>query len=568
MRVPRHLSQRLKTRIAHVFLFLVVCGGLLWLRLGYLQLVRHGFLEAEAMRQRYRSQQLVPDRGNILDRNGQPLAVTVYGFGVYAVPAAVNDPAGTARQLASLLNRPAAELEELLGRNAGSVWLTDRLDAAAAAAVEALRLPGVYVVERPQRAYPQGLLAADVLGYTGRDNQGLAGLEYLYDEVLAGVPGVHVSERDPRGRAIAGARSEVREPVPGSDLVLTIDAVLQYIVEQELARGIEDAQAQWGLAVAMQPQTGEILAMAVLPTFDPANYQRYLPRAHRNPAVADQFEPGSTLKLFTVAAALEEGVVTLDTVLDSPAQLRIGGGVIHCNYPFGYGRLTVLEAVARSCNTTLAHIGAELLGGERLYQYLRAFGFGQRLGVDLPGEGTGLVPAPGRISGELLQWATISFGQGIAVTPLQLTAATAALVNGGVLMKPYIVKEIRHPDGHVLESFSATPLRRVVSPETARDVVQTMIAVVQQGTGRRAQVAGYQVAGKTGTAQIPENGIYGDKRLASFIGFGPVDDPALVLLVMLYDVQQDATEGGLWAAPVFSNIMRRAFQHLGIPPAL
>lgn len=565
--MPRHLSPLLRTRIAHVFLFIMFCCALLWLRLGYLQLVRHGFLAAEAMRQRSRAEALVPDRGAILDRNGLPLAITVYGYGVYAVPAAIRDPQAVAAQLADLLGRPAAELEELLQRNASQVWLTDRLDPAAAAVVEELGLRGVYVVERPQRAYPQGRLAADVLGYTGRDNQGLAGLEWLYDEVLAGVPGVHRSERDPRGRSIAGGRSEVREPVPGSDLVLTIDAVLQYIVEQELARGIEAARAAWGLAVAMQPKTGEILAMAVLPSFDPADYQRYLPRAHRNPAVADQFEPGSTMKVFTLAAALEEGVVTLDTVLDSPAQMRIGGGLIHCNYPYGYGRLTVLEAVARSCNTTLAHIGAELLGGEKLYQYLRAFGFGQRLGVDLPGEGTGMVPAPGRISGELLQWATISFGQGIAVTPLQLTAATAALANGGVLMKPYIVREVRHPDGYVVETASPTPLRQVVSPETARDVVEAMIAVVERGTGRRAQVPGYRVAGKTGTAQIPEEGGYGDKRLASFVGFGPVEDPALVLLVMLYDVRQEMPEGGLWAAPVFANIMRRAFQHLGIPPS-
>lgn len=565
--MARHLSPLVKTRIAYVFLFIVVCATLLWLRLGYLQIVRHDFLEAEAMRQRYRAQQLVSERGAVLDRHGQPLAVTVYGFGLYAVPAAISDPHAVARQLADFLGRPAAEIEALLTRSASFVWLADRLEPSLAAALERLRIPGVYVVERPQRAYPQGWLAADVLGYTGRDNQGLAGLEYMYDDVLAGVPGVHVSERDPRGRAIAGARSEVKEPVPGADLVLTLDAVLQYIVEQELAKGIEAAQAQWGLAVAMQPKTGEILAMAVLPAFDPADYQRYLPRAHRNPAVTDQFEPGSTMKVFTVAAALEEGLVTLDTLLDAPALLEIGGGAVRCNYPYGYGRLSVLDAVALSCNTTLAHLGAELLGGRRLHDYLRAFGFGQRLGVDLPGEGTGQVPTPGRIRGELFQWATVSFGQGIAVTPLQLTAATAALANGGVLMKPYIVSEIRHPNGHVLERYEPTPLRRVVSPETARDVVKTMVAAVERGTGRRAQVPGYRLAGKTGTAQIPENGAYVDKWLSSFVGFGPAEDPALVVLVMLYDVRQDATEGGIWAAPVFANIMRRSLQHLGIPPS-
>lgn len=565
--MSRQWSAIVRKRIAIVFLGIVVFCGLLWLRLGYLQVVRHPWLEAEAMRQRYRSHQLVPDRGAVLDRHGQPLAVTVYGFGAYAVPAAVTDARAAAETLSGMLGRTVDELTELLTRNTSSVWLTDRLDRTTAAAIEQLKIPGVYVVERPQRAYPQGWLAADVLGYTGRDNQGLAGLEYLFDDILAGIPGEHFSERDPRGRAIAGTRSQVRQPVPGHDLVLTLDAVLQYIVEQELARGVENARAEWGLVIVMQPSTGEILAMAVHPSFDPADYQTYLPRAHRNPAVADQFEPGSAMKLFTVAAALEEGIVTLDTLLDGPAVLHIGGGVIHCHNPFGYGQLSVKDAIAVSCNTALAHLGAERVGGRLLHEYLQAFGFGHKLGIDLPGEATGIVPTPGRIPGELLQWATVSFGQGIAVTPLQLTAATAALANGGTLMKPFVVKEVRHPDGYVVEQYEPTVLRRVVSPETASAVVETMAAVVEEGTGRRAQVSGYRVAGKTGTAQVPEGGAYGDKRLASFVGFGPLENPELVVLVMLYDVQQDSAEGGRWAAPVFASIMRRGLAHLGIPPA-
>lgn len=566
--MSRALSAERQKRIAAVFLVVIGLAGALWLRLGYLQIVRHPFLEAEAMRQRYRSHQLVPNRGAVLDRHGMPLAVTVYGHGVYAVPAAVTDPKASAERLAELLGRPVDELVELLTRDSGSVWLTDRLEPAAAAAVESLRLPGVYVVERPQRGYPQGMMAADVLGYTGRDNQGLAGLEHWFDDILAGVPGEHFSERDPRGRAIAGARSQVRQAVPGHDLVLTLDYVLQYTAEQELARGIEAANAEWGLVVIMQPKTGEVLAMTVLPAFDPADYQSYLPRAHRNYAVADQFEPGSTFKVFTVATALEEGLVTLETELPAPAVLPIGGGVVRSHGFVNHGMLSVTDAVVVSSNTALAHLGAEVVGGAVLAEYLHAFGFGQRLGIELPGEGAGRVPTPGRVAGELLQWATVSFGQGIAVTPLQLTAAIAALANNGTLMKPSIVREIRDPDGYVVEHFSPTALRQVVSPATARDVVETMAAVVERGTGRRAQVAGYRLAGKTGTAQIPEDGRYGDKRLASFVGFGPVEDPELVVLVMLYDVQQDNAEGGRWAAPVFANIMRRGLQHLGIPPAL
>lgn len=562
------LAERQK-RIACIFLIIMGLAGVLWLRLGYLQIVRHSFLEAEAMKQRYSSHQLVPIRGALLDRHGTALAITVYGHGVYAVPAAVTDARATAEQLTDILGQPVEQLVEKLTRQTSSVWLTDRLDSAAAAELERLRLPGVYVVERPQRGYPQGTMAADVLGYTGRDNQGLAGLEHWFDDILAGVPGEHFSERDPRGRAIAGSRSRVQQAVPGHDLVLTLDAVLQYTAEQELARGIEEANAEWGLVVIMQPQTGEVLAMTVLPGFDPADYQSYLPRAHRNWAVADQFEPGSTFKVFTVAAALEEGLVTLDTELPAPAMLPIGGGVVRSHGFVNHGRLSITDAIAVSSNTALAHLGAEVVGGAKLAEYLRAFGFGQKLGIELPGEGTGRVPTPGQVPGELLQWATVSFGQGVAVTPLQLTAATAALANDGILMKPSIVKEIRDRDGYVLEQYPPTPLRRVVSPETASAVVETMAAVVERGTGRRAQVNGYRLAGKTGTAQIPEStGGYGDKRLASFVGFGPVEDPQLVVLVMLYDVRQENAEGGRWAAPVFANIMRRGLQHLGIPPSL
>jgi len=563
---PR-LAPGVPKRVAVLFLILVGLAGVLWLRLGYLQIVRHSFFEAEAMKQRYRSHQLVPDRGAILDRHGTPLAVTVYGYGVYAVPAAVEDPQHAARLLSELLGRPADVLAGQLARDAQSVWLSHRVEPDAAAAIDNLKLPGVYVVVRPQRGYPHGWMAADVLGYTGLDNQGLAGLEWLLEKELAGVPGEHFSERDPRGRAIAGSRSQVRQAEPGHDVVLTLDAVLQYIAEQEVAQGVQAAGAEWGLAIVMNPKTGEILAMAVQPGFDPANWEAHLPRAHRNPAVADQFEPGSTMKVFTVAAALEEGVATPETTLPAPAVMPIGGGVVRNHNSINYGSLSVAEALVVSSNTALAHLGAEMLGGATLAEYLRAFGFGQRLGVDMPGEGTGRVPTPGRVAGGRLQWATVSFGQGVAVTPLQLAAATAALANGGTLMKPFIVQEIRRPDGYILEHRLPAAIRQVVSPETAAAVVEAMEAVVQRGTGRRAQVPGYRVAGKTGTAQVPEDGGYGDKRLASFVGFAPAEDPALLVLVMLYDVKQDTAEGGRWAAPVFAEIMRRGLQHLGIPPS-
>ncbi|HEY8417923.1 MAG TPA: penicillin-binding protein 2 [Limnochordales bacterium] len=562
----RRIPHPLRIRVAVVFLAMVSWAVLAWLRIGWLQIVQGSHYRTLAMEQRYRAENLVPERGAIYDRNGVPLVVTVQGKGVYGVPAAIRDPAGAAAALAPLLNQPAAQLERRLRQDSPSVWLAARVDDATAQAVERLNLPGVYVVQRPQREYPHGTLAADVLGFTGLDNQGLAGLEFQYETILRGVPGRHFSERDPRGRAIPGGRSEVFAAVPGNDLILTLDRVLQYTVEQELAEGVAAARAQYGIALLMRAQTGEILAMAAYPGFDPARYADYLPRAFRNPAVTDQYEPGSTLKVFTAAAALEEGLATIDTVLNGPAQLRIGGGVVHCYNPAGYGRLTLKEAIAVSCNTAFAYLGAEIVGGETLARYLEAFGFGTRLGVDLPAEGTGIVPTPGRVAGEILRWANVSFGQGIAVTPIQLAAAMGAIANGGTLMRPYIVQAVRTPDGRIVETRQPTPLRQVISAETARELTDAMVQVVTSGTGTRARVAGYPVAGKTGTAQIPEDGVYGNKRLASFVGFAPAEAPELVGLVMLYDVQQDNREGGRWAAPVFADILDRALTHLGVPP--
>lgn len=556
-----------KLRIALIFIFSTALIVAAWGRLAFVQLVKRDFYESEAMAQRYRAQPLVPERGTIFDRNGVALAMTTYGYGIYATPRLMGDPQTAAGALAPLLNTNPSRLLQQFEGASGNVWLAHRTSAATASAVELLQLPGVYVVERPQRDYPNGRLAADILGFTGVDNQGLGGIEWTFDDVLRGREGAFFSERDPRGRAIAGGRQSVVDASPGHQLVLTIDHVLQYIVEQELERGLRQAKAAWGLVVALQPRTGEILASAVLPTFDPRDIESAVPRAYRNPAVADQFEPGSTLKVFAAAAALEEGLLTLDSAVSSPAALRIGGGTVNNYNNIHHGTITLKDAVSMSSNTAFAAIGSDVVGGPTLARYLQAFGFGQRLGVDLPGEGAGNVPEPGRVAGEALRWANVAFGQGIAVTPIQLAAATAAIANGGDLMQPFVVRQVKDGAGRIVEQIEPKLLRKVISSATASDVTEAMEAVVIGGTGTRARVPGYRVAGKTGTAQIPEGGVYGDKRLASFIGFAPADDPALVLVVMLYDVQQDTAEGGRWAAPVFSAIVSRALPHLGVAPS-
>lgn len=560
------LTASTHSRVAWLFIISWALVLIAWGRLAHVQLIKHDFYHSEALQQRYRAQPLIPVRGAIVDRNGEPLALTTYGHGVYVTPRLITDPEATAAALAPLLEDKQPALLEAFAATDASVWLADDVPAGTAEAVERLQLPGVYVVQRPLRGYPNGALAADVLGLTGIDNQGLAGLEWIYESVLKGVEGKYFGERDPRGRLIAGGREAVEASAPAHELVLSIDHVLQYVTEQELGRGIERARAESGIAVLLEPKTGAILASAVLPTFDPTDQKGAFPRAYRNPAVADQFEPGSTLKVFSAAAALEEGLVELDTPLSSPATLRIGGGIVNNYNHIHHGTISLKDAIEASSNTAFAQLGAHTVGGPDLARYLRAFGFGERLGVDMPGEGPGSVPVAGEVSGETLRWATVSFGHGIAVTPLQLAAATAVIANGGDLMQPYVVQRIRDEAGQTVDEFRPKLLRRVISRATARDVAEAMEAVIEGGTGTRARVPGYRTAGKTGTAQIPEGGVYGDRRLASFIGFAPADDPALVLVIMLYDVQQDNAEGGRWAAPIFSEIMARALPHVGIPP--
>lgn len=558
------LTLSARHRIAWLF---VISSGLVllaWGRLAYVQLLRHGFYEAAALQQRYRSQPLVPERGTIYDRAGVPLVMTAYGNGIYVTPRLMNET--TASTLAAVLDVPHTDMVKTLNTNDASVWIADRVSPDIAQQLERLQLPGVYVVQRPLRQYPNGSLAADVLGLTGIDNQGLGGVEWAFDDVLTGVPGKFFSERDPRGRLISGGKQSLQDSSPAHKLVLTIDHVLQYVTEQELARGIAQAKASWGLALMLQPTTGEILASAVLPTFDPADLAGSVPRAYRNPAIADQFEPGSTLKVFTAAAALEEGLLDPDGKVLSPATLRIGGGTVN-NYNYvAHGAIPLKEALAVSSNTSFAELGARTVGGQTLARYMRAFGFGQRLGVDLPGEGTGTVPVPGRVDGELLRWATVSFGHGIAVTPLQLAAATAAIANGGNLMQPFVVKQVLDSSNNIVEQRTPTVLRPVISAATARDVAKLMEYAIEHGTGSHARIPGYPAAGKTGTAQIPEDGRYGEKRLASFVGFAPLDNPSLTLVILLYDVKQDNAEGGRWAAPIFSAIMARALPHVGVAP--
>ena len=419
-------------------------------------------------------------------------------------------------------------------------------------------------MERPQRYYPNGTLAAHVLGITGIDNQGLEGLEYYYDEYLRGTPGRLAAEADAAARLIPGGDAAYQPPIDGYDLVLALDSVIQHIAESEIRRAVEDTGSERGIVLVMNPRTGEILASAVYPCFDPNNYSAYSLETRRNVVVTDQFEPGSTFKVITAGAALELGVVAEESRFLSGPSLQIGGGTIRNWDGRARGDVTFQQALETSDNIVFAQVAVEM-GPERFYPIIRAFGIGSRLGVDFPGEARGSVVAPGEVKfGEEIRWANIGFGQGIALTPLQLITAVSAVANGGVVMRPRFVTEIRDSQGRLVERFEPEPLGRALSAATAQRLSALLRSVVVNGGGRQAEIPGYFPAGKTGTAEVPERGRYGDERISSFVGYAPVDDPALAALVILYKPQTEVRYGSVLAAPVFREVMEQSLNHLGV----
>lgn len=534
-------------------------------RLAYLQIWKGKHYSELAQAQRMRPRVIDPQRGSILDRNYKTLAISIGADAVYAIPGSIPDPAATAQKLAPYLSLSEEELTMLLNTDSQrSVWLERGLSPDAAEQIRQLNLSGIRLVERPQRYYPNGTLAAHVLGIAGIDNQGLEGLEYQYDEVLRGVPGQLALERDAAQRSIPGGMSQYSPPQDGYDLVLTLDTVIQHIAESEIKRAVESTESERGLILIMDPCTGEILANAIYPTFDPNNYSQFSLETRRNIAITDQYEPGSTFKFVTASAALDLGITSQDREFYSGPYWEVGGGRVRNWDGRGSGNINFLQAIESSDNITFAQLSVEM-GPERFYPYIRGFGFGSRLGVDFPGESSGTVVAPGEVRhGETIRWANIGFGQGIAVTPIQLLAAIGAVANDGVLMKPYFVKEIRDQQGKLIDQTVPEEISQVISVETARQVARLLRSVVVNGGGSRADIAGYYVAGKTGTAEVPEGGGYGEGRIASFVGYAPVDDPVLAGLVILYHPETKNPYGGVHAAPVFQTVVEESLSYLGV----
>ncbi|HEY2290701.1 MAG TPA: penicillin-binding protein 2 [Thermoanaerobaculia bacterium] len=547
----------------------VVAGfGAVWVlliagRLYDLQVLRYEHYANKAERQQQRVVTLDPPRGTIYDAQGRELAVSIQVDSVYAVPPEVADPAATAAALARAV--PDLDRGKLARQLAGDrefVWVVRKLDPPVAEKVRALKLKGLYFVPESKRYYPMKELAAQVLGYVGTDNHGLAGLEQVYDQEITGKPGKRTVLRDARQGTVAAPGLSFSEPEPGHDLYLTLDATVQHIVERELARAIEERHARRGSAIFLDPATGGVLAMASYPSFDPNDFASYSPESWRNRAVVDVYEPGSTFKIVTAAAALEAGVVREDERIDC------GMGVItlykdirvHDHKP--YGMLTFAQVIAHSSNIGVIRV-AQRIRDDRFYATLRGFGFGRPTGIDLPGESGGILHNVEKWG--LLEKDYIAFGQGISVTPLQLVSATAAVANGGVLLKPHVVAAVSRGEVR-LPKYPAPPVvGRPISPATARDLTRYLEGVVIEGTGKPAAIPGYQVAGKTGTAQIPVRGGY-HGYLPSFVGFAPADRPALVGLVAIAEPQGNEYYGAQVAAPAFGAITRQVLLYRGVHP--
>jgi cell division protein FtsI (penicillin-binding protein 3) len=561
----KELEKGVRMRIRLIGGLFVLGFALVALRAFDLQVLQKKEWAERAEHQRQKIIPLTPQRGTIFDSNGEELAVSVDVDSIFVEPRKLEDRAAVAKKLAKALDLPLRSVTAKLKSNSNFVWLKRQVSPSQSAQVKAMKIKGVGRIKEPQRFYPNSNIAAHLLGFTGLDPKGLEGLELKYDKMILGRGGYLVMERDALGRSLGSGLPQVQGATRGHDLYLTLDKNLQYIAERELADGLRKTEAKAGTVVMLEPATGKILAMASYPEYNPNAFSRHKPYQWRNRAVCDSFEPGSTFKVFLMSAALNEAVISTKQKIDCEnGKFRVGGKDIHDHKR--YQKLTPAEIIKYSSNIGSAKIG-KLLERKAFHRYLQDFGFGQRTGVDLPGEAVGILRPPNKWFE--VDLAAISFGQGVSVTPIQLTVATAAIANGGYLMEPYVVDRVVDGQGQVTQQNQPHVVRKVIARDVAQTVTRMMEMTTEEGgTAIKARVPGFRVAGKTGTAQKVDavtGGYSADKRVASFIGFLPAEAPRLVMLVTI-DEPKKLVYGGLTAAPIFSRIAAQAMQYLKVPP--
>ena len=558
----------IKLRIAFVGVCFFLLISVICAKAVYLQVFCGSWLSKKAAKQYEKSFVQEGKRGTIYDRGGNALAVSIEGTSIAAYLNQIEDKPSASKALAGILRKDRRKLLKQFQARQGFIWVKRQATPKEVSAVKTLGLKGIGFIPEYNRFYPNKSVAAQVIGFTGIDGNGLEGAEYYYDQVLSGTEEKYTVLKDALGRGFARDQN-AEDPVynsihGGKNIILTIDRNIQYITQTALEASVKEFSAKSGMAVVMDPRTGEVLALSHYPSFNPNVFKEYPRHLWRNRALTDPFEPGSTMKIFSAAAALSSGICSPSTIFYCEnGAYKIGANTIHDTHPRGW--LSLQQIVKYSSNIGIAKV-VEMVGPEALYNTLKKFGFGNKTGLDSPGETTGILTSSNRWS--KIDSSAIAFGQGISTSAIQLVSAAAAIANGGLLMKPFIVQSITNENGRILKRTVPEIIGRATSPEVASTVKRIMQTVVTEGgTGTSAFLDGYTVCGKTGTAQkTDESGTYArGKYISSFLGFAPADNPRLVILVVI-DEPVDAHYGGTVAAPAFQNIAHETLQHLNVPP--
>ncbi|MGQ9627202.1 MAG: peptidoglycan D,D-transpeptidase FtsI family protein [Anaerolineae bacterium] len=549
-------------RLIFLLAFLVGFALMLLVQLLRWQVLEHDQLARLAEQEHNVREMVISRRGNIFERNGYLLATDLFQYEVSAAPNLISNLWETTEKLAPYLNLSRSKLYEALSKDVPYVLLDRHVPQKNGEIIAAWNLMGITVQPRPKRIYPERELAAHLLGFVNETHKGYYGLEGYYDSILRGEEQILEKEKDPEGREILLEPYHALALSKGKDLVLTIDRTIQYMVERKLKEAINKYGAESGTIIVMDPRRGAILALANFPTFNPNDFAKTPAELFVNPAVSNQYEPGSVFKIITLAAGLDAGVITPNTTFYDGGAIEVGGRVIMNWDRQGHGLVDMTDVLAKSLNVGAAYVSTSL-GWDRFYSYVRRFGFGRLTEVDLDGEWPGSLRLPGDSEWHQSDLGTNSFGQGIAVTPLQMINSVAAVANRGFLMKPYVVEKVI--DGDDAVETKPVVVRRAISSEAAAQLTAMLMEAVEEET-TLAAVPGYKIAGKTGTAQIPTPGGYDPyNTIASFIGYAPADDPQFIVLVKL-DRPKVSPWGSQVAAPVFREVAEELFVYLDIPP--
>ncbi len=579
----KEASIKIKKRILFVMAVFFLSFVLLVGRLFYLQLIKGEELKKRAFSQWTRERLVAPKRGSIVDRNGKILAMSITAETVVASLNQIKDKEWTAKVLSGILQMDYQKiLNKLNTKGVSDIYITRNIDKEKADRIRKYALPGIYLTGGTKRVYPNGNFLAQVLGFTGIDDQGLSGLELYYDKYLRGKPGAISAQTDASGRAAPFSEEFFKKPIDGYDLMLTIDETIQHFAEKYAQKALYDNKAKSVTIIVEKVKTGEILAMTSKPDFDPnkpfeliykdrfpdfdklsqAEKNKIVQSMWRNRALTDTYEPGSTFKIVTAAAGLEEGVVNENSQFYCRGYVKVANAILKCwRYYNPHGSENFVEGVQNSCNPVFIEVG-QRLGKEKLYKYINLFGFGQKTGIDLPGEAKGIVQPLSKVGP--VELATISFGQGISATPIQVISMINAVANDGVWVQPHVVKAIYDKDKKLIKSFDTPQKRRVLDQDVARRLKTILQSVVTNGTGHNAYLLGYKVAGKTGTSQKYDK--TSKKYIASFGGFAPADNPEVSVLVIIDEPDPSLYYGGLIAAPVARDLLNDILRYLDIQP--